>query len=71
MSASDELTDGRGSSARPPVAPEPSRAAVRCGPAPTSIARFLSVGGIAFVVDLGLFNLLRFGPGRPARAQAR
>lgn len=27
------------------------------------IARFLSVGGIAFVVDMGLFNLLRFGPG--------
>jgi putative flippase GtrA len=27
------------------------------------VARFLSVGGLAFVVDLGLFNLLRFGPG--------
>ena len=27
------------------------------------ILRFLSVGGVAFVVDLGLFNLLRFGPG--------
>lgn len=27
------------------------------------LARFLSVGGVAFVVDLGLFNLLRFGPG--------
>jgi len=27
------------------------------------IARFLSVGGLAFIVDLGLFNLLRFGPG--------
>jgi putative flippase GtrA len=27
------------------------------------MARFLSVGGVAFVVDLGLFNLLRFGPG--------
>ncbi|WP_082156529.1 GtrA family protein [Cellulomonas sp. A375-1] len=27
------------------------------------LARFLSVGGVAFVVDMGLFNLLRFGPG--------
>lgn len=27
------------------------------------LIRFLSVGGISFVVDLGLFNLLRFGPG--------
>lgn len=27
------------------------------------IARFLSVGGVAFVVDIGVFNLLRFGPG--------
>lgn len=27
------------------------------------LARFLSVGGVAFVVDLGLYNLLRFGPG--------
>jgi putative flippase GtrA len=27
------------------------------------VARFLSVGAVAFVVDLGLFNLLRFGPG--------
>ncbi len=27
------------------------------------LARFLSVGGVAFVVDMGLYNLLRFGPG--------
>ncbi|GCE77673.1 GtrA family protein [Cellulomonas biazotea] len=27
------------------------------------IGRFLSVGAVAFVVDLGVFNLLRFGPG--------
>lgn len=28
------------------------------------LTRFLSVGAVAFVVDLGLFNVLRFGPGR-------
>ncbi len=33
------------------------------------IARFLSVGGVAFVVDLGLFNLLRFGPGHVLEAK--
>ncbi|GIG29325.1 GtrA family protein [Cellulomonas marina] len=27
------------------------------------LARFGAVGALAFVVDLGLFNLLRFGPG--------
>lgn len=27
------------------------------------LLRFGSVGGLAFVVDTGLFNLLRFGPG--------
>ena len=27
------------------------------------LARFGSVGAVAYVVDLGLFNLLRFGPG--------
>lgn len=27
------------------------------------LVRFGSVGGLAFVVDAGLFNLLRFGPG--------
>jgi putative flippase GtrA len=27
------------------------------------LARFGSVGSVAFLVDLGLFNLLRFGPG--------
>jgi putative flippase GtrA len=27
------------------------------------LTRFLAVGGVSFVVELGLFNLLRFGPG--------
>jgi putative flippase GtrA len=27
------------------------------------VVRFCAVGGTAFVVDVGLFNLLRFGPG--------
>jgi len=27
------------------------------------MARFCAVGGTAYVVDVGLFNLLRFGPG--------
>jgi len=33
------------------------------------LARFLSVGGVAFVVDMGLFNLLRFGPGELLEAK--
>src|SRR3954464_15160872 len=40
-----------------PVAPR--RVAARVA----EIARFGSVGAVAFVVDVGLFNLLRFGPG--------
>jgi len=28
------------------------------------MARFLAVGGLSFVVDLGLFNLLLYGPGQ-------
>lgn len=29
----------------------------------TELARFSSVGAVAFVVDMGTYNLLRFGPG--------
>ncbi|GEK21675.1 GtrA family protein [Cellulomonas xylanilytica] len=60
MSASDELTDDRAPDA-PPVASAVRAAALRARA--YELARFLSVGGVAFVVDLGLFNLLRFGPG--------
>ena len=28
------------------------------------MAQFLTVGGVSFVVDMGLFNLLVFGPGQ-------
>lgn len=33
------------------------------------LARFGSVGALAYVVDLGLFNLLRFGPGEILEAK--
>src|SRR3954453_19710716 len=51
---------------------DPSTAVVDDGPAPlrgratarlAELARFGSVGALAYVVDVGLFNLLRFGPG--------
>jgi putative flippase GtrA len=38
-----------------------ARAAVRARV--SELAKFGSVGAVSFVVDLGLFNLLRFGPG--------
>ncbi|MEZ0449880.1 GtrA family protein [Cellulomonas sp. ICMP 17802] len=60
MSASDELTVDPAAAA-PPIAPAARTAALRARA--YELARFLSVGGVAFVVDLGLFNLLRFGPG--------
>lgn len=63
MSASDELT-ASSSVAVPPA--QPVGAAARLAAArgrAYELARFLSVGGVAFIVDLGLFNLLRFGPG--------
>ena len=61
MSASDELTDSLPAAA-PPVASAVRAAALRARA--YELARFLSVGGVAFVVDLGLFNLLVFGPGQ-------
>jgi len=60
VSAGEELTDRTGS--LPPVAPALRQAALRARA--YELARFLSVGGVAFVVDLGLFNLLRVGPGQ-------
>lgn len=60
MSASDELT-------APVAVVVPVVPAVRGSDLRArayELARFLSVGGVAFVVDLGLFNLLRFGPGQ-------
>jgi putative flippase GtrA len=43
------------------VTRSPRLAAVRARV--VELTRFLAVGGVSFVVDLGLFNLLRFGPG--------
>lgn len=68
MSTSDELTEGltvaHGSAAAGQTILADSALAVSAGRARTyEILRFLSIGGLAFVVDLGLFNLLRFGPG--------
>lgn len=60
--------------AAPTGAPDPD-GAVPAPPAPplsrrgalvarvSELLRFGTVGGVAFVVDTGLFNLLRFGPG--------
>ena len=64
MSAHDELTASPPVLAptSPPVASAVRTAALRARA--YELARFLSVGGVAFVVDLGLFNLLRFGPGQ-------
>jgi len=64
VSARDELTAGPLATApvsRPPVAAAARATALRARA--YEMARFLSVGGVAFVVDLGVFNLLRFGPG--------
>ena len=60
MSETDEATAGAPSPG--PAAPAALGWVVMRARA-LEVARFLSVGGVAFVVDLGLFNLLRFGPG--------
>ena len=44
-----------------PATPERITSSLRARAA--EMGRFLSVGAVAFVVDLGLFNLLRYGPG--------
>ncbi len=60
----DGLSVPRGSTAADQtVAPEPAIVVSATRARTYEILRFLSVGGLAFVVDLGLFNLLRFGPG--------
>ncbi|WP_081844290.1 GtrA family protein [Cellulomonas sp. URHE0023] len=64
----DELADGpsvpRGSTTPGRVlAPGAAVAVSSARERAYEILRFLSVGGLAFIVDLGLFNLLRFGPG--------
>lgn len=43
--------------------PTTDRARRSWGQRLAELARFGSVGAVAYVVDLGLFNLLRFGPG--------
>lgn len=45
-----------------PAAPVPARRA-RVAARVRELAKFGSVGAVAYVVDLGLFNLLSFGPG--------
>lgn len=63
MTAEDELLAAPALVAEPAVARASrwTRAGLRVWVA--EMARFLTVGAIAFVVDLGLFNLLMFGPG--------
>lgn len=47
----------------PPRALALATARARTAARVAELARFGSVGALAYVVDLGLFNLLRFGPG--------
>ena len=52
--------DGCGYPPRVPISDRPRRS---WGHRIAELGRFGSVGAVAYVVDLGLFNLLRFGPG--------
>jgi putative flippase GtrA len=51
--------------ATPPLATVRARSAARIA----ELGRFGSVGAVAYVVDVGLFNLLRFGPGELLEAK--
>lgn len=65
------MTSGRAPGATPATAPARRPARIAATSASRSgvvarlaeLVRFSSVGLVAFVVDTGLFNLLRFGPG--------
>lgn len=60
---------------RAPGATRPGAARARSAARVAELVRFGSVGAAAYVVDVGVFNLLRFGPGdlleaRPLTAKA-
>lgn len=55
----DHADDAAGAAGPAPAPSLRTRLRSRVG----ELARFGTVGGVAFVVDTGLFNLLRFGPG--------
>lgn len=57
-----EPSDPEAASQVPAVEPRRSRRSALVARA-AELLRFGTVGGLAFVVDTGLFNLLRFGPG--------
>ena len=57
-----EPSDPETASQVPAVEPRRSRRSALVARA-AELLRFGTVGGVAFVVDTGLFNLLRFGPG--------
>lgn len=56
-------TEPSGSSASAPAAEPPRSRRAALVERAAELLRFGTVGGVAFVVDTGLFNLLRFGPG--------
>ncbi|MFC6416511.1 GtrA family protein [Sanguibacter inulinus] len=57
-----EPSDPEAASQVPALEPRRSRRSALVARA-AELLRFGTVGGVAFVVDTGLFNLLRFGPG--------